>query len=120
MAGRSPKAKGARYELEVAKYLSERLDLPVARSCLTQQVFDKSQGNSDLIGLPSLAPECKRVESLNIRSALRQATANAKGAEFPVVITRRNREETGRSMVVLHLDDFIPLYRAWLSQEGYR
>lgn len=119
MSGRSPKAKGSRYELELAKHLTDNLGIPVARTSLTQQVFNKRQGNCDLIGLPGLSPECKRVEALNIRAALRQATTNATPSTVPVVITRRNRETTGQSMVALTLDDFLPMYRAWLHQQGY-
>lgn len=119
MPGRSPKDKGAGYEREVSGYLSTALGIPVTRSILTQQLFNKSQGNSDLIGLPGISPELKRTEALNIRSALRQAATNASPSTIPAVITRRNRESTGQSMIVLHLDDFLPFYRAWLLQHGY-
>lgn len=119
MPGRSPKDKGAGYEREVSTYLTSALGIPVARSILTQQLFNKRQGNSDLIGLPGISPELKRTEALNVRSALRQAATNVSPSTVPAVITRRNRESTGQSMVVLHLDDFLTFYRAWLKQEGF-
>lgn len=119
MPGRSPKDKGAGYEREVSTYLTSSLGIPVTRSILTQQLFNKSQGNSDLIGLPGISPELKRTEALNIRSALRQAATNASPSTAPLVLTRRNRETTGQSIVALHLDDFLPFYRAWLLQQGF-
>lgn len=119
MAGRSPKLRGRRYESELAVYLSTTLGLAVRRTVLCQQIFNKRRGNPDLIGAPLLAVEAKRAESLNFRSAMAQARRNAGPGEIPVVITRRDREPTGHSTVMLSLDDFISLYRKALVHDGY-
>jgi hypothetical protein len=109
------RAKGANYEREIASYFNEALGLEARRTSVTTGFI--TGGNFDLSGLPDLAPECKRVEALSFRSAFAQALRNAR-ASIPIVITRRNREPTRDSLVVLRLSDFITIYRAHLLQTG--
>lgn len=45
----------------------------------------------DVVGIPGWHVECKRVEKLNIESAVNQAACDAKEHEVPVVCHRRNR-----------------------------
>lgn len=118
MAGRRPSDRGKRYERELADYLTTTTGHVVRRTSITQQIFDRRRGNPDLIGLPLLALEAKRVENLNFRAALRQSARNAAPGELPVVITRRDRESTGESVVFLHLDDFLHLYNLALTAAG--
>ena len=48
--------------------------------------------------------EVKRVERLNITSAMAQAVSDAAGTAFPVVIHRTNRQPW---LVTFRLDDFL-------------
>lgn len=64
-------------------------------------------GNADVIGLPGIHIECKRVEKLNLYDAMSQAVHDAKEEEKPAVFHRKNNHEW---LVTLRLDDFMKLY----------
>ena len=125
MAGRASKEKGARFELEIAQHLTDALGIPVHRMPLSgggSFAAEQGAGLPDLTGTHGLHVEAKRTERLDIRSALRQAVASTskrRSPDLPVVVTRRNRETTGDSIVAMRLDDFIQLYDAWLRQAGH-
>lgn len=71
---------------------------------------DQSRGGSveaDIVGIPGLHIECKRVEQLNLEKALEQSERDARVEEVPVVIHRRNRE---RWKVTMTLDEFLLLW----------
>ena len=79
--------------------------------------YDVTRGGSmsfgavpDLVGLPGVHIECKRVERLNVGAAMQQAVDDAErfGDGMPVVFHRRNRRPW---LVTMQLDDFIKLYR---------
>ena len=79
-------------------------------------------GGADILGTPNLFIEAKRVERLNFHDALRQAERNidkTKSPDAAVVINRKNRMQTGDSLCLLRLDDFLRYYRAYLLQEGF-
>lgn len=63
----------------------------------------------DLIGLPGVHIECKRVERLNVPEAMKQAARDS--ARFrdgaPAVFRRRNREPW---LVTMRLADWMNLY----------
>ena len=42
----------------------------------------------------------------------------SKSDSFPVVITRRNRQETGDSLCIIKLDDFLVLYKLLIKEKG--
>jgi hypothetical protein len=109
------RAKGAAFEREVASFFNSALSLQSRRTSITTAFL--GGGNHDLSGLPSLAPECKRVDSLNFRAAMAQAIRNA-GASIPVVFTRRNREALPDGLAVLRVSDFLTLYRSHLAHTG--
>ena len=118
--GRASKIKGSRFELELSKYFTEKLNITVARSYFTRDPLqNQGEGASDLIGLPSLALEAKRVEKLSFPEAMKQAKKNVQDGEMPVVVNRRNRQATGESYVLMELDHFIELYRAFGQKEGF-
>ena len=104
--GRASRQKGARFELEVAHYLQAH-GYPDAHR--TAQHCGKT---GDVEGVGGLHVECKHVEKLNLYNAYHQAVrdsdANGNG-NIPVVIHKRNREET---LVTLSLDNFIQIYSA--------
>ena len=64
----------------------------------------------DLVGLPGVHIEVKRVERLNVPEAMRQAERDA--AHFrdgmPALFHRRNRQPW---LVTLRLEDFMQLYQ---------
>jgi len=100
------KRKGKRGELELAKKLRE-----YGYNCRRGQQYSGIEGK-DVVGLPHIHIECKRVEKLNIYEAIRQATRDAKVTEKPAVFWRKNRENW---LVIMRLEDWIELYREWES-----
>jgi Holliday junction resolvase len=64
-------------------------------------------GEPDILGIPGLHIECKRVERLNLEAAMDQSKRDAKPGEVPVVMHRKNRRPW---VVTLSLDDFMRLW----------
>ena len=95
--------KGKRGELELAKKLRE-----YGYDSRRGQQYSGANGDADVVGLPGIHIECKRVEKLNIYDAISQAKHDAKAEEMPVVVHRKNNSEW---LVTLPLDDWIKLYR---------
>lgn len=107
-SGKGSREKGAAAERELARKLSEKLGIPIRRG----QVFN---GEADLVGVPGIHPEVKRVERLNIWAAFRQAVEAARKRRdgLPVVFFRKNNETW---KVLMDLDDWISFYRAWRKE----
>jgi Holliday junction resolvase len=61
----------------------------------------------DIVGLPGIHPEVKRVEHLNVSEAMKQATQDAESTEMPIVFHRKNREDW---LVTMRLKDWLELY----------
>lgn len=75
------------------------------------QQYSGSETSADVVGLPGIHIECKRVEKLNIYEAVEQAQRDAgDGGELPVVFHRRNRKPW---LVTMPLSDWMILYRKW-------
>lgn len=74
------------------------------------QQYCGSNGDADVVGLPFLHIECKRVEKLNLKVAMEQSINDAREGEKPCVMHRKNREPW---MVTMLLDDFMEIYREW-------
>lgn len=70
---------------------------------------------ADIVDVPRLHIEVKRVEKLNIYKALSQSIRDAKSGELPIVFHRRNREAWN---VTMRAEDWIQLYSAWQKGEG--
>lgn len=102
-SGRTSRNKGAQGERELSKILNEQYGLETHRGYVQFK-------QSDLIGIPGIHPEVKRVENLNIHKAYAQAVAEAEKREDgePVVFHRRSREPW---MVTMSLDTFMKYYR---------
>ena len=49
---------------------------------------------------------------------MQQAVKNC-GSDLPVVITRRNKQSLENSYVFMRLHEWMALYRAFLTQQGY-
>lgn len=65
-------------------------------------------GQADVIGLPHIHCEVKRVEKLNIDNAVSQACRDSKEGEIPTVFHRKNRKPW---CVTMLLEDWIDLYK---------
>lgn len=72
------------------------------------QQFCGANGDADVVGVPGLHIECKRVERLNIYDAIKQALNDAREGDMPVVMHRKNRQKW---LVTLSLDDFMELWK---------
>ena len=97
--------KGAAGERELAKVLKG-----YGYDCRRGQQYCGANGDADVVGLPGLHIECKRVERLNLDDAMAQAKADAKREEIPVVMHRKNN---GKWRVTMSLEDFVTIYREW-------
>ena len=99
------RAKGAAGERELAKKLREH-----GYDCRRGQQYCGANGDADVIGLPGIHIECKRVERLNIDEAMLQAIRDRREGEYPTVFHRKNN---GKWMVTMLLDDWQEIYREW-------
>ena len=94
--------KGKRGELELAKKLKE-----YGYDTRRGQQYCGANGDADVIGLPGIHIECKRVEKLNLYDAMSQAVSDAKENEKPAVVHRKNNCEW---LVTMRFDDFMRMY----------
>ena len=67
-------------------------------------------GDADVVGLPGLHIECKRVERLDLYAAMAQAEHDATDGMLPVVMHRRNNCQW---LVTMRLDDYMEIYLEW-------
>lgn len=95
--------KGAAGERELAKALRSH-----GYETRRGQQYCGSNGDADVVGLPGVHIECKRVERLNLEDAMAQSRADARPGEIPVVMHRKNN---CKWLVTLSLDDFMTLYK---------
>ena len=66
----------------------------------------------DVVGLDYIHIECKRVERLDLQSAMYQARRDSEKNQLPAVFHRRNRESW---QVTMELEDWIRLYNEYYS-----
>ena len=98
--------KGKRGELELSKKLRE-----YGYECRRGQQYSGASGDADVIGLPGIHIECKRVEKLNIYDAIDQSKRDARTGEIPAVFHRKNDCDW---LVTMRLEDWISIYREWI------
>lgn len=94
--------KGAAGERELAAKLRE-----YGYNCRRGQQYSGANGDADVVGLPGVHIECKRVEKLNLYDAMAQAVRDAKDGEMPAVFHRKNKKEW---LVTLRLNDYMNMY----------
>lgn len=97
------KSKGARGERELSSKLRE-----YGYNTRRGQQYCGANGDADVVGLPNIHIECKRVEKLNIYNAISQAKADAKENELPTVFHRKDRSEW---LVTMTLEDWMKIYK---------
>lgn len=103
------RTKGKRGELEAAHILKKH-----GYDARRGQQFAGINGDADVVGLPHIHLEIKRVEKLNIDDALQQSVRDANDAEIPVVMHRKNRTEWKVTML---FEDWINMYKAWEKRD---
>lgn len=94
------KQKGKRGELELSHKLKE-LGFDTRRTA--QYNGKELDSMADLVGIPGVHIECKRVERLNIDTAMEQAIRDSKDGETPAVFHRRNNKPW---YVTMRLEDW--------------
>lgn len=97
--------KGASGERELAAYLREH-----GYEARRGVQYHGGSDSPDVVGLPGIHIECKRVERGQLYDWLDQAIADAGTDRVPVVFHRRNRREW---VVILRADDFVALHRGY-------
>lgn len=96
--------KGKRGELELSHKLQE-----YGYDTRRGQQYCGANGDADVVGLPNIHIECKRVQNLNIYNAIKQAQNDANSNELPAVFHRKDRQEW---LVTMTLDDWMKIYKA--------
>lgn len=100
---KNSRRKGKVGELELVHRLKEH-----GFECRRGQQYCGANGDADIIGLPGIHIECKRVEKLNLYDAMAQAKHDARENEMPAVFHRKNNCTW---LVTMELDDWIRLYK---------
>ena len=103
------KQKGAEGERELAHKLEE-----YGYNARRSVQYNGKDGQADVLGLPRIHIECKRVEKLNIYNAMDQAKRDAKNGDKPTVFHRKNRCNW---LVTMELDDFMEIYEGYIKSE---
>lgn len=99
------RAKGARGERELSKVLRE-----YGYDTRRGQQYSGANGDADVVGLPNIHIECKRVEKLNLDKAMDQSIDDARTDEVPVVMHRKDRHPW---LVTMRLDEWMKFYERW-------
>ncbi|MGL6198893.1 MAG: hypothetical protein ACRC3H_08160 [Lachnospiraceae bacterium] len=99
------RAKGAKGERELSSKLRD-----YGYETRRGQQFSAANGDADVVGLPGIHIECKRVERLNIYDAIDQAKRDKKADLLPAVFHRKNHCEW---LVTMPMDDWMNIYREW-------
>ena len=99
--------KGARFERKLASIFRSYGFKDCRRSA---QYCGNTGDASDVVGLPGIHQEVKRVERLNIEEAMSQAVRDSQGSKIPVVAHRKNGQGW---LVTMRAEDWFSLYREW-------
>lgn len=105
--GKLQRQRGASTEREIANYLSEQLGFVVRRK------LGQARDSGEDINVPPFRIEVKRRRKLAVLDFMRQCETGSTAGEVSVVIMRVDGDM--RPVVMLRLDDFIPLMRTRLG-----
>lgn len=101
--------KGKEGERELANLLKTH-----GYDCRRGQQFCGSNGDADVVGLPGIHIECKRVEKLNIYEAVEQSINDVREGEMPTVMHRKNHKDW---LVTMTMEDWMKLYERRLHKD---
>lgn len=99
---KNSRQKGARGEREFAALCRQE-----GYSCRRGQQYSGIEGQ-DVVGLPHIHVEVKRVERLNVYDAIAQAVRDAKDGKLPIVAHRKNHHPW---LITMRAEDWFRLYR---------
>lgn len=102
--------KGKRGELEIAHILQG-----YGYDAHRGQQFSGLQGDADVVGVPLLHLEIKRVQALNLDKAMEQSIRDAREGEIPIVVHRKDRQPW---RVTLGLEDFMEMFQAYEKERS--
>lgn len=97
--------KGARGEREFALLCREH----GYDGCRRGQQYSGIEGE-DVVGLPDIHVEVKRVERLNLYNAMAQSRRDADDNQLPIVAHRKNNCEW---LITMPAECWFELYREW-------
>lgn len=96
------KAKGARFERELARRLRV-YGFDTRRG----QQFCGANGDADVVGLPGIHIEAKHQEKMHLYDWMAQAERDARANELPAVFHKKNGAGV---LVTMTFDDWMQLY----------
>lgn len=115
--GRKSKSKGARGERELSRLLRE-----YGYETRRGQQYCGANGDADVVGLPGIHIECKRVQKLNIYEAMDQAIndsgARAMPFDYPLP-TVFHRKNNCKWLVTMRYLDFLEIYKGGNTKIAY-
>jgi len=83
----------------------------------TAQYCGNTGEAADIVGLPHVHVEVKRVERLNINDAMRQSIHDSDGKTIPIVAHRRNHSDW---FITMRAADWFTLYREWEAGQIFK
>lgn len=102
--------KGKQGELELVNKLKGHGFKNARRS----QQYSGANHDADVVGLPNMHIEVKRVERLNVDNAIEQCHEDKRKDELGMVAHRKNRKEW---LVTMTLDEFMEIYKGYNKGE---
>lgn len=108
MAKINSNAKGKTGELELVNKFKEYGFTKARRS----QQYSGEGHTADLVGLPDLHVECKRVERLNIDKAIDQCLGDKVDEDLGIVAHRKNNRPW---LVTMTFEDWMEIYKRYLT-----
>lgn len=105
--GKLQRSRGAATEREIAAHLSAQLNIEVKRK------LGQARDSGEDISVPPFRIEVKRRRKIATLDFMRQCETGSAAGEIPVVIMRVDGDM--RPVVMLRLDEFIPLMRVRLG-----
>lgn len=100
--------KGKAGELEFANLCKEYGFDEARRS----QQYSGEGHTADVVGLPELHVEVKRVERLNVDNAMDQCHRDKKDDELGIVAHRKNNKDW---IISMKFDDWMEIYKRYLT-----
>jgi Holliday junction resolvase len=99
------KRKGSQGEREFALFCRQR-----GYEARRGVQFCGVNGDADVIGLPNIHIEVKRVEKLNIEDALFQSRKDSRFGEIPIVAHRKNNHKW---LITMDAAQWFLLFKEW-------